>query len=130
MQQNELAKFTETIGKAFQVSGATAKEAQSAIIQLTQGLQSGELRGEEFRSVMEQGARLAQLFADNIDGVNGNLGTLRSLAFSGQLTVDKLVRCAAQGRGGDRRRIHQAAKKDIRCFHPVRQRVHPLCRPA
>jgi tape measure domain-containing protein len=51
----DLAKLTTIINQGFVVSGATAQEAENAIIQLSQGLASGALRGEEFNSVNEQG---------------------------------------------------------------------------
>ncbi|WP_423140493.1 tape measure protein, partial [Proteus terrae] len=51
----DLAKLTSIINQGFIVSGATAQEAENAIIQLSQGIASGVLRGEEFNSVAEQG---------------------------------------------------------------------------
>ncbi|BEO60072.1 hypothetical protein SMQE30_04950 [Serratia marcescens] len=54
----DLAKLTTIINQGFVVSGATAQEAENAIIQLSQGLASGVLRGEEFNSINEQGNRL------------------------------------------------------------------------
>src|SRR5699024_4385795 len=53
----QVAQITETINKAMIVSGATTAESTAAIIQFSQGLQSGVLRGDEFRSVMEQAPR-------------------------------------------------------------------------
>lgn len=48
----DLAKLTTIINQGFVVSGATAQEAENAIIQLSQGIASGVLRGEEFNSVI------------------------------------------------------------------------------
>ncbi|MDM4255085.1 tape measure protein [Klebsiella oxytoca] len=85
---NDLARLTTIINKGFVVSGATAQEAENAIIQLSQGLASGALRGEEFNSVNEQGNRLIVALADSL-GVSA--GKMRELAAQGKLTTDVVV---------------------------------------
>lgn len=85
---NDLARLTTIINKGFVVSGATAQEAENAIIQLSQGLASGALRGEEFNSVNEQGNRLIVALADSL-GVS--TGKMRELAAQGKLTTDVVV---------------------------------------
>ena len=47
----ELLEMTETLNKAFIVSGTTADSAASALRQLGQGLSAGALRGDEFNSI-------------------------------------------------------------------------------
>lgn len=84
----DLAKLTTTINQGFIVSGATAQEAENAIIQLSQGIASGVLRGEEFNSVSEQGSRLMVALADSM-GVS--IGQLRAMAAEGKLTTDVVV---------------------------------------
>ncbi|HHT0329223.1 TPA: tape measure protein [Raoultella planticola] len=84
----DLAKLTTIINQGFVVSGATAQEAENAIIQLSQGIASGVLRGEEFNSVAEQGSRLMVALADSL-GVG--IGELRAMAAQGKLTTDVVV---------------------------------------
>lgn len=84
----DLTKLTTIINQGFVVSGATAQEAENAIIQLSQGLASGALRGEEFNSVNEQGNRLIVALADSM-GVS--IGQMRSMAAAGKLTTDVVV---------------------------------------
>ncbi|MDT7051916.1 tape measure protein [Providencia stuartii] len=84
----DLAKLTTIINQGFIVSGATAQEAENAIIQLSQGIASGVLRGEEFNSVSEQGSRLMVALADSL-GVG--IGELRKMAAEGKLTTDVVV---------------------------------------
>ncbi|MEM8305548.1 tape measure protein, partial [Morganella morganii] len=81
-------KLTTIINQGFIVSGATAQEAENAIIQLSQGIASGVLRGEEFNSVSEQGSRLMVALADSM-GVS--IGQLRAMAAEGKLTTDVVV---------------------------------------
>ncbi|EIL6711128.1 tape measure protein, partial [Salmonella enterica] len=85
---DDLAKLTTIINQGFVVSGATAQEAENAIIQLSQGLASGALRGEEFNSVNEQGNRLIVALADSM-GVG--IGQMRQMAAAGKLTTDVVV---------------------------------------
>ncbi len=85
----DLAKLTSIINQGFIVSGATAQEAENAIIQLSQGIASGVLRGEEFNSVAEQGSRLMVALADSM-GVG--IGQLRKMAAEGKLTTDVVVK--------------------------------------
>ena len=84
VSQERLLGFVETLNKALLISGVTAAEARATIIQLGQGLASDELRGQELRSVFEQGPRIAQALAESL---NLSLGQLRELAFSGGLTA-------------------------------------------
>lgn len=84
----DLARLTTIVNQAFIVSGATAQEAGSAIIQLSQGLASGTLRGEEYNSVNEQGNRLIVALSESM-GVGA--GKLREMAFAGKLTTDVVV---------------------------------------
>lgn len=84
----DLTKLTTIINQGFVVSGATAQEAENAIIQLSQALASGALRGEEFNSVNEQGNRLIVALAESM-GVG--IGQMRQMAAAGKLTTDVVV---------------------------------------
>lgn len=92
--QSELLAVTETISKAAVVSGATAEESGAAIIQLSQGLASGTLRGEEFNSVSEQMPRLMEMIQKSLGKTRGEL---RKMAEEGQLTTDVVFRAIQAG---------------------------------
>ncbi len=83
--QFDTMKFTETLSKATAVGGSTSVEAGNAMIQLSQGMSSGTLKGDELRSVLEQLPIVAQLIADKM-GVT--VGSLRKLGSEGKLTTD------------------------------------------
>lgn len=85
----ELARITETVNKSMIISGATSHEASAALIQFSQAMASGVLRGDEFRSVAEQAPRLTQILSDSL-GVT--IGQLRELAYSGKLTLDVIIK--------------------------------------
>lgn len=59
-EQKDALSITESISQALRLSGASATEAQSSLLQFGQALASGVLRGEEFNSVVENSPRLAQ----------------------------------------------------------------------
>lgn len=86
---NQALDLTRTINQSIQITGGGAEAAKAAITQLTQGLQSGVLRGDEFNSVMEQAPRLAQAMAD---GLGVTKGELRAMAEQGALTAETVTR--------------------------------------
>lgn len=81
----EIIAFAEQINKQMALSGTTTTEANAAMLQLTQGLASGVLRGEELNSVLEQTPMIAQTIA-NYMGVN--TGQMRELASEGKVTAE------------------------------------------
>jgi tape measure domain-containing protein len=86
--QRQALAITEAVAQALRISGATAGQAQAALLQFGQALQSGVLRGDEFNSLMENGGRLAQALAD---GLGVSTGRLRAMAEQGKLTADVVV---------------------------------------
>jgi tape measure domain-containing protein len=56
-----LIGISETLINTFRLSGATTTETVNTLIQLSQAFSSGELRGQELRSVMEQNAIVARI---------------------------------------------------------------------
>jgi len=83
----QLLIATEAIQQAAQISGASATTAEQAIIQLGQGLASGQLRGEELNSVLEGMPRLARAIAE---GMGVPFGKLRELAKDGKLEAETI----------------------------------------
>lgn len=83
--QAEVLQFTESLSKAIQIGGSTSVEASNAMIQLSQGMGSGALRGDELRSVLEQLPIVAELIADKM-GVP--ISALRKLGSEGKITTE------------------------------------------
>ncbi|MFA7031857.1 MAG: tape measure protein, partial [Candidatus Methanomethylophilaceae archaeon] len=88
ISQTELMSTVQAVNQALIVSGATTTEANAALIQFSQGMASGVLRGEELNSVMEQTPRIAQMIAD---GLGISLGQLRAWGKEGKLTSDVVM---------------------------------------
>ena len=83
--QEDIAIATQSVAQSVALSGANAESAAAAIIQLGQGLASGQLRGQELNSVLEQLPRAAQAIADDL---MIGLGTLREMAAEGMITSE------------------------------------------
>jgi tape measure domain-containing protein len=88
ISQTELMSTVQAVNQALIVSGATTTEANAALIQFSQGMASGVLRGEELNSVMEQTPRIAQMIAG---GLGISLGQLRAWGKEGKLTSDVVM---------------------------------------
>ncbi len=86
--QAKIAELTETVNRGLLISRATAQESASAILQLSQAMGAGALRGEEFNAVNEAAPRLMQLLAESLGRPRGEL---KKLAEDGKLTVDVLL---------------------------------------
>lgn len=82
---DEVIAFTETLNKMYVIAGASAEEQNSSMLQLTQALGSGVLRGEEFNAVFEAAPNIMQAVADYMQIP---LGELRSMAEEGKITAD------------------------------------------
>lgn len=82
---DEVIAFQELINKQFVIGGASVQEQQAAMVQLTQAMASGVLRGEELNSIFEQAPGIIQAIADYL-GVS--IGEIRTLAAEGQITAD------------------------------------------
>jgi tape measure domain-containing protein len=86
--QAEIARITETTSKAIAMSGSTVESANAAIIQFSQGIASGVLRGQEFNSVAEQAPALMDAIGR---GLNKTRTELRAMAADGKLTSDVVL---------------------------------------
>lgn len=101
----EVVAFAEQINKQFALAGTSAQGAQAAMLQLTQAMGSGVLRGEELNSILEQAPTITKAIADYL-GVS--VGEMRNLAKEGALTAD-IVKAA----------IFAAAEETDRAFEAV-----------
>ena len=83
--QEEVVAFANLIQKQMTIAGASTAEASNAMMQLSQALGSGTLRGDELNSIFEQAPNLIQSIADYLDVP---IGKIREIASEGQLSAD------------------------------------------
>lgn len=94
--QEQAIKTTRTLNQAIALTSEGLSQDAAAILQFSQGLGSGVLRGDEFNSVMENSPALAQALAD---GLGVPIGKLREMAEAGELTSSRLIN--ALGKSAD-----------------------------
>ena len=85
---DEITTVYNGFNTAAKLSGTTAQEASAAFLQLSQGLGTGVLRGEELNSVFEQTPVVVQAIAKEM-GVG--VGQIRELAKEGKITSDIVI---------------------------------------
>ena len=81
----EVVAFADLIQKQMMIAGASTQEASNAMLQLSQALGSGVLRGDELNSIFEQAPNLIQSIADYLDVP---IGKIREMAADGELSAD------------------------------------------
>ena len=81
----EIVAFMEQINKQFTIAGTETAGIEAAMLQLTQAMGSGVLRGEEYNSVLEQAPNIIQSIADYMDVPKGQL---KDMAADGAITAE------------------------------------------
>ena len=92
--EEEVARVTEIVAKAFKAGGASTQEQVNGIRQLSQALASGVLQGDELRSLRENAPLLAQAIATEF---STTIGGLKKLGAEGVLTADRVFKAILQG---------------------------------
>jgi tape measure domain-containing protein len=92
--EEEVARVTETVAKAFKAGGATAQEASAGIIQFGQALGSSLLAGDELRSIRENAPLLAKAIAEEF---KTTVGGLKELGAAGELTSERVFKAVLAG---------------------------------
>lgn len=95
ISQKQTLEFTKSLNQAVILSGASAQEATAGMIQLSQGLASGTLRGDELRSVLEQLPAVADVIAK---GLGVTRGELRAMGEEGKITAEIVLDSFAKAR--------------------------------
>ncbi|MDE1476507.1 phage tail tape measure protein [Xenorhabdus bovienii] len=84
----DIVNMTEALSTGLRISGANASESSSVLVQFSQAMSSGVLRGEEFNAMAENGSRIIQALAD---GMGVARTQLKGMANDGLLTMDKVI---------------------------------------
>ena len=89
LNTQEVLQVTENFNKVLAISGASGNEAASAILQFSQAMASGTLRGDEFRSLTEAVPPLLDILARKL---NTTRGGLREYSTKGLLNAELVSR--------------------------------------
>lgn len=82
---DEIIAFMEQVNKQFVIGGASAQEQSNAMIQLTQAMASGALRGEELNSILDAAPGIARAIEQYMGIAEGSI---KDVASEGLVTAD------------------------------------------
>lgn len=82
---DELIAFMEQINKQFVIGGATAQGQSAAMLQLTQAMAAGALRGEELNSILENAPGIARAIESYMGIAEGSI---KKYAEQGLITAE------------------------------------------
>lgn len=94
LSSSSLLQVSKLLQNTFRLSGATTQEATNAAIQLSQGFASGQLRGQELRSVLEQNVVFGDLLTKALGKTRGEL---YKFAEQGKLTSAVVLKALIAG---------------------------------
>lgn len=92
--EEDVARATELVNKAFKAGGAATSEQAAGILQLSQALGSGILQGDELRSIRENAPLVAQAIAKEF---KTTVAGLKALGQEGKLTSDRVFKAILAG---------------------------------
>ena len=130
----EIVAFMEQINKQFTIAGTEAAGIDAAMLQLTQAMGSGVLRGEEYNSILEQAPNIIQAIADYMEVPKGQL---KDMAAEGHITAD-IVKAAMFAAADDTNAKFESMPKTfsqiwtsfqntaLMAFQPVLQRMNEI----
>lgn len=131
---SEAVNFMEGIKKLFVVGGTSKENQKFAMLQLTQGMASGQLQGDEFRSIAENAPIIENMIAQTM-GVSR--GELKKLASQGEVTAEIIKKSILENMDEINKQFMQmpmtwgdlttlASNSVIRSFEPVFKRMSDL----
>ena len=82
---DEIIAFMEQINKQFVIGGASAQDQSAAMLQLTQAMAAGALRGEELNSILENAPGIARAIESYMGIAEGSI---KSYAEQGLITAE------------------------------------------
>jgi lambda family phage tail tape measure protein len=88
LTQQRVMGITQSLTDAIKAMGGATPSVTAALQQFGQSIASGQLRGDELRSVMEQFPVLSNAIAS---GLGKSIGELRQLGEAGKLTVTEVL---------------------------------------
>lgn len=130
----ELIGFVEQLNKQFTIAGTSAEGINAAMLQLTQAMGSGVLRGEELNSVFEQAPTIIQAIADYMEVP---IGQIRAMAQEGQLSATVVKNALLSAAEETNAKFEQMPKtfgqiwtsiqnKALMAFQPILKRLNQI----
>ena len=80
----ELIAFTEQVNKQFKIGGASTQEQSNAMVQLTQAMAAGVLRGQDLNSILAAAPGIARTIEESMGWASGSI---KQYAEDGKVTA-------------------------------------------
>lgn len=135
-QVDNAIKFQEIMAKTYALSGASQAEMNSSMYQLIQALNSGNLQGDELRSVREGAPMAAKAIEKYAQAVYGTTDSLKEMGSQGiissKMVVEAILDMEAQTEEGFARvresmtfaqAFTQMKNETVRAFQPFLQTI-------
>jgi tape measure domain-containing protein len=90
----QVSRVVKTLNEAMAVNKATSVEAKNGMIQLTQGLSLGVVKGQDLRAVISDIPTIGRLIADHF---KVSIGVLREMASQGKVTATEVMKALLEG---------------------------------
>lgn len=90
-RDNTLAA-TRTVMEGISMAGVNKQNAAGAILQLTQGIGSGKLQGQDLRILAEDASGFADMIAKQLYGQSGTIGKMKDDASNGLITSERMIK--------------------------------------
>lgn len=131
---DELIAFMEQVNKQFAIGGASAQGQAAAMLQLTQAMSMGALRGEELNSILENAPGIARAIENEMGWAEGSI---KNYASEGAVTAD-VVKKALLGAADETNAAFESIPKTwaqiwtdmqnkaLSIFSPILQKINDL----
>ncbi len=93
---DEIIAFLEQVNKQFVIGGATAEGQSAAMLQLTQAMAAGALRGEELNSILENAPGIARAIESYMGVAEGSIKSYAEQGLVTSETVKNALFAAAE----------------------------------
>lgn len=135
---DELIAFMEQVNKQFAIGGASVQEQSNAMVQLTQAMSAGVLRGEELNSILDQAPGIARAIEQYMGAAEGSI---KSYAEEGLITSEVVKNAMFAAADQTNAKFESMPKtlaqiwtsiknQALMAFQPVLQRINEIANSA
>lgn len=130
----QVLAFLEQVNKHFLIGGASAQEQKNAMIQLTQAMASGALRGEELNSILDAAPSIARAIEKYLGIAEGSIkeyaekgATTAGVVKNALFAMSDEINEKAEGMPQTWAQVWESLKNSaLSAFSPVLQKINGL----
>lgn len=135
---DELIAFMEQVNKQFAIGGASVQEQSNAMVQLTQAMSAGTLRGEELNSILDQAPGIARAIEQYMGAAEGSIKSYAEDGLISAQVVKNALFAAADQTNAKFESMPQTfaqiwtsiKNQALEAFRPILQRINDIANSA